>query len=135
MLDTFLLKFCFAKNCAVAQFAHSQTFSFTKRDVYSDGWLLRYFSPIRLYYNLKIYKWITYTIYERIVHLEWCFLSVLKRCSKITQTRAIFENFEKYGVFKALYLTIETGYHLFDTFSSKTKHNAFVWWIALRYKG
>ena len=32
----------------------------------------------------------------------------------------------KYGVFKILYLTIETGYHLFDTFSSKTKHNTFV---------
>ena len=29
---------------------------------------------------------------------------------------------QKYGVFKALYLTIETGYHLFDTFPTKARH-------------
>ena len=28
----------------------------------------------------------------------------------------------KYGVFKAIYLTIETGYHLFDTFPTKARH-------------
>jgi len=44
---------------------------------------------------------------------------------------AIFEIFAKYGVFKALYLMIEARYELFDTFSTKTKHKTFIWWVGL----
>ena len=38
---------------------------------------------------------------------------------------AVFEFLEKYGIFKALDLMIETHYRLFHTFSSMTKHNTF----------
>jgi len=32
----------------------------------------------------------------------------------------------KCGVFKALHLTMDTGYHLSDTFPSKLKHSTFI---------
>ena len=66
---------------------------------------------------------------SRQYHIEMCYLenalkNVTLRENYVGLSRyAVFEFLEKYGIFKALDLMIETHYRLFDTFSSKTKHN------------
>ena len=70
-----------------------------KFDIYR--WLTVVLS-IRLYYNQQIYNQITYTIFKRIVHVEWWFLSLLKRNNEIKSNCTIFEIFEKYDIFNAI---------------------------------
>jgi len=73
-----------------------------KFDIYR--WLTVVLS-IRLYYNQQIYNQITYTIFKRIVHVEWWFLSLLKRNNEIKRNCTILEIleiFEKYDIFNAI---------------------------------
>jgi len=73
-----------------------------KFDIYR--WLTVVLS-IRLYYNQQIYNQITYTIFKRIVHVEWWFLSLLKRNNEIKRNCTIFEIleiFDKYDIFNAI---------------------------------
>ena len=60
------------------------------------------------------------------MHIEWCFLSVLEKNSK-TALRHDGAILTKYGVSKAVFLTIETGYHLFDAFPTRTEHETYVY--------
>ena len=74
-------------------------------------------------YVQYIYIYISYTKSEMIMHLkmhsEWCFERLALRNDCVI--------LRKYDLFKVLYLTIKTGYHIFDIFAIKIKYKNFTW--------
>ena len=60
------------------------------------------------------------------MYLKCFYCLILERTSESCNVASSFVRncaiLPKYGVFKALYLTIETAYNLFDTFPTKAKH-------------
>ena len=70
-------------------------------------------------------KYRSFTLNLKDDVLRMVFLSILERNSKIA-LRDICANLPKYGIYNALYLTIETCYYFFDTSPTKIKHNTFI---------